>query len=146
MPLKLNLKPDERVVINGCVIRNSNRRHTLTIESQRADVVRGTDLLDPEDAATPVSRVYFLIQTALIRSDLREKLLPTIREQLAVLATVFGPGHVAHIFKAANHVSQADFYRALSELRPVLAHEKILLATSARRAAAAREAHLATGT
>jgi hypothetical protein len=33
MPLKLTLKPDERLVINGCVIRNSSRRQVLTIES-----------------------------------------------------------------------------------------------------------------
>ncbi|MGP1355322.1 flagellar biosynthesis repressor FlbT [Roseicyclus sp.] len=143
MPLKLTLKPDERLVINGCVIKNSNKRQTLTIESRAADVVRGKDLLGPEDANTPVSRVYYLIQTALIQSELREKLMPQIQQQLGVLATVFGTNHVGHIFNAANYVSQSDYYRALSELRPVLAHEKILLESSVRRAAAAREAHTA---
>lgn len=143
MPLKLTLKPDECVVINGCVIRNSNRRHALTIESPQADVIRGKDLLDQEDAATPVSRIYYLIQTVLIQSDLRDKLVPEIQSQLAVLATVFGPGHVRHVFEAANCVSQMDYYRALSELRPLLDREKVLLTTSVKRAAAAREAHLA---
>ncbi|MCU4654326.1 flagellar biosynthesis repressor FlbT [Roseibacterium sp. SDUM158016] len=143
MPLKLTLKPDECVVINGCVIRNSNRRHVLTIESQHADVIRGKDLLGQDEVATPVSRVYYLIQTALIKAELREKLVPEIQSQLAVLATVFGPGHVRHVFEAANCVSQMDYYRALSELRPLLAREQVLLATSVKRAATAREAHLA---
>jgi flagellar protein FlbT len=116
----------------------------LTIESPHADVIRGKDLLDHDDASTPVSRVYYLIQTALTKAELRDKIVPEIQGQLAVLATVFGPGHVGHVFEAANCVSQMDYYRALSELRPLLAREKVLLATSAKRAAAAREAHLAS--
>lgn len=143
MPLKLTLKPDECVVINGCVIRNSNRRHVLTIESQQADVIRGKDLLTQDEAATPVRRVYYLIQTVLIKAELREKLVPQIQSQLAVLATVFGSGHVRHVFEAANCVSQMDYYRALSELRPLLAREEALLAMSVKRAASAREAFLA---
>ena len=47
MALKLTLKPDERIVVNGCMMRNSSRRHVLTIESH-ADVVRGHDLLDED--------------------------------------------------------------------------------------------------
>lgn len=123
MALKLTLKPDERIIVNGCAMRNSGRRHVLTIESQ-ADVIRGQDLLDPEGAATPVRRVYFLIQTALTRTDLRDDLLTPIQKQLAVLATVFGGSNVALIFEAANFVSIGDYYKALRSLRPVMRHEE----------------------
>lgn len=127
MPLKLTLKPDERIIVNGCAIRNSGRRHTLTIESH-ADVIRGQDLLEADGVATPVRRVYFLIQTALTRADLREDLVTPIQKQLAVLATVFGGGNTGQIFEAANFVSGGDFYKALSALRPVMRHEEIVLA------------------
>lgn len=123
MALKLTLKPDERIIVNGCAMRNSGRRHVLTIESQ-ADVIRGQDLLDPEGAATPVRRVYFLIQTALTRTDLRDDLLTPIQKQLAVLATVFGGSNVALIFEVANFVSIGDYYKALRSLRPVMRHEE----------------------
>lgn len=141
MPLKLTLKPHERIVINGCAIRNSDRRQILTIESQ-ADVVRGKDLLEPDAAATPVSKVYFLVQTVLIAAETREKLLPVIQRDLAVLATVFGAGTVAHIFEAANYVSQGDYYKALSELRPVLRHEEDVLKSASRRASDMRQAQM----
>ena len=36
--LKLTLRPRERVVVNGCVIRNGDRRQSLTVEN-RAEVV-----------------------------------------------------------------------------------------------------------
>lgn len=123
MALKLTLKPDERIIVNGCAMRNSGRRHVLTIESQ-ADVIRGQDLLDPEGAATPVRRVYFLIQTALTRADLRDDLLAPIQKQLAVLATVFAGGSIGQIFEAANFVSIGDYYKALRALRPVMRHEE----------------------
>lgn len=126
MALKLTLKPNELVVVNGCAIRNTNRRHVLVIESQ-ADVVRGHDLLDDSDAATPVGRAYFLIQTALVRADLRDKVVPAIQKQLAILATVLSLPQVDRIFEAANFVSQRDYYKALRALRPVLHHERKLL-------------------
>ena len=138
MPLILTLKPGERIVINGCAIRNSDRRQVLSIESQ-ADVIRGKDLLEPDAAATPVSKIYFLIQSVLISADSRGKLLPMIQRDLAVLATVFGAGHVHHIFEAANYVSQGDYYKALSELRPVLRHEEVVLASATQRAKALRQ-------
>ena len=122
MGLKLTLKPNERVVVNGCVICNSDRRHVLTIES-RADVVRGEDLLDEDAAATPVKQAYFLIQTALIRPDTRELLVPAIQSKLADLVTIFNRDAVAGVFEAANCISVGDYYKAMSALRPVMRHE-----------------------
>lgn len=129
MALKLTLRPGERIVVNGCAMRNSGRRHVLTVESQ-ADVIRGHDLLDPEGIVTPVRRVYFLIQTALTRADLRDDLLTPIQKQLAVLATVFGGSNVGQIFEAATFVSIGDFYKALSALRPVMRAEEEIMARS----------------
>lgn len=139
MPLKLNLKPGERLIINGAVVKNSDRRHVLMVETH-SDVIRGKDLLEPDAAATPVSKVYFLIQTALTQVATREKLVPMIQRDLATLATVFGGAQVAHIFEAANYVSQGDYYKALTELRPVLRHEGLLIARSAGQAPPASQA------
>lgn len=136
MPLAITLKPNERLVVNGCEIRNSNRRHMIHIESH-ADVVRESDLLDRESAPTPVRRAYFLIQTALIHASHRETLVPLIQSDLADLAMVFGGDNLSRIFEAANFVSQADFYKALSALRPVLKHEATLMAFTAAREAEA---------
>ena len=133
MALKLTLKPDERIIVNGCAMRNSSRRHVLTIESH-ADVIRGQDLLDADGIVTPVRRVYFLIQTALTRADLRDDLVIPIQKQLAVLATVFGGSSVGQIFEAANFVSIADYYKALSALRPVLRHEQEIMARTSAAA------------
>lgn len=145
MVLKLTLQSQERVIINGCAIRNTGRRHALTIESH-ADVVRGKDLIDKSDAVTPVTRAYYLIQSALINASCREEILPTIQSNLAALATVFGGENLGHVFEAANYVSKGDFYKALRELRPLRQYESILLDRIATGGAAGDVGELATGT
>ena len=124
--LKLTLKPHERVVVNGCVIRNGDRRQALTVEN-RADIVRESDLLKPEAQATPVSKVYFLLQTALIRPETRERAVTAIQNGLADLACCFGTEMRNRVMIAANYVSMADYYKAMSEMRVVLRYEAELL-------------------
>lgn len=144
MPLKVTLDANEQIIVNGCAIRNTGRRSALMIESH-ADVVRGRDLITAAEATTPVTRAYFLIQTALTEIKRREDLLKPIQHSLAELATVFGGENLAHIFEAANYVSQGDLYKALRELRPVRRHEAALLArVTVREAIASTEGALAS--
>jgi len=125
--LKITLRPGERVVVNGCVLRNGSRRQSITVEN-RADIVRESDLLDAKSQATPVSKVYFMLQNALINPASREEIVPMIQSGLAGLATCFGADMRSRIMQAANNVSIEDYYKAMSELRPVLKYEAELLA------------------
>ncbi len=126
MALRLTLKPNEKIVINGCVIRNADRRQTLTIENQ-ADVVRGVDLLDESDAATPVKEVYFFIQSALLRPEIRDDIAPEIQTRLGRLVPVFHDEIAGYLFEAANHVSARNYYKAMRALRHVIDYEAELL-------------------
>jgi flagellar protein FlbT len=138
MGLKLTLKPHERIVVNGCVIRNSGKRHVLIIDN-RADVVRGEDLL-PQDAPTsPVRQAYFLIQTCLISPETRETLVPVIQEMLVKIISIFSRERTACVFEAANHIALQDYYKAMAALRGLMRHEALVLdyAASQREAALA---------
>lgn len=126
MALRLTLKPNEKIVINGCVIKNADRRQMLTIEN-RADIVRGVDLLDESEAGTPVKNVYYFIQSCLLRPDIRDEMMPVIQTDLANLVPIFHEEIGGHIFEAANHVSCADYYKAMRALRPLIAYEARLL-------------------
>lgn len=139
MGLRLTLKPNERILINGCVIRNSDRRQLLVIENH-ADIVREADLLDEKEARTPVKEVYFFIQAALLDPAKREKLVPIIQQKLGKLVPVFHDDMAQHIFDAAGHVSQSDFYKAMRALRSVMEYEARLFdVLEARNAATAAE-------
>ena len=60
MPLKLTLKPGEKFVLNGGVLSNGDRRSDLIIENQ-VSLLRERDVLQPDEANTPVKRIYFTI-------------------------------------------------------------------------------------
>ena len=126
MALNLTLKPFERIIVNGCMLRNGGRKSTLTVET-RADIIRETDLLGPEAATTPVTAGYFLIQSALIDPETRDKTAKSAQKRLAVLATTFGAELRGHVFETANNVSRGEYFTALRNLRPLLARETEIL-------------------
>lgn len=144
MALKLRLKPCERVVINGCVVQNENRRYTLTI-SNFAQIIRGSDILQEEDAVTPVRRAYFLIQSMLLDPATAAAGSGAVAEMMAQLYTTFTrPDIQDRIAGAMGHVGERDYYKALSALRPVMEYEGTLLsAANAAPAGPAASLHAA---
>ncbi|MEI4472015.1 flagellar biosynthesis repressor FlbT [Frigidibacter sp. MR17.24] len=126
MALKLTLKPNERVVINGCVIRNADRRQVFVIEN-RADVIRENELIDEPPVTSPAAQAYFMIQCCVLQSDLRDSLGPEIRTLLAKLVPVFRPEIAQNVFEAASNVSIGNYYAALRAMRPVMRHEETVL-------------------
>ncbi|OYD81124.1 flagellar biosynthesis repressor FlbT [Azospirillum brasilense] len=133
MALKLRLKPCERVVINGCVVQNENRRYTLTV-SNFAQIIRGSDIMQEDEADTPVRRAYFVIQSMLLDPQAAEEYGSVVAGMMAKLYTAFmHPEMQDRIMQAMRNVSDRDYYKALACLRPVMAYEDSLL--SAQRPA-----------
>ncbi|WP_029008752.1 flagellar biosynthesis repressor FlbT [Azospirillum halopraeferens] len=132
MALKLRLKPSERVVINGCVVQNENRRYTLTV-SNFAQIIRGSDILQEEDARTPVRRAYFLIQSMLLDPRFASTGMGLVTDTMAGLYTAFlRPDIRDGIARSMGHVGERDYYKALVALRPVMEYEDTLLGTPPR--------------
>lgn len=63
--LILKLGPKERILINGAVIENGERRSKLAIMTPDANILRLRDAIHPEDAKTPVRRVCYAVQLVL---------------------------------------------------------------------------------
>lgn len=61
MALKINLKPDERLILGGAVVTNGNKSSNLFIENN-VPVLRQKDILSESNANTPCRRIYFVIQ------------------------------------------------------------------------------------
>ncbi|MEL6322719.1 MAG: flagellar biosynthesis repressor FlbT, partial [Pseudomonadota bacterium] len=68
MPLKLTLKPGETFILNGAVVRNGDRRGVLLLENQ-ARILREKDIMQPEEATTPVRRAYFAIMQMYLTGE-----------------------------------------------------------------------------
>lgn len=125
MALRLTLKPDERVIVNGCILKNGPRRHVLEVEN-RADVLRGDEMLDADSATTPARRIAFQIQIGLVSPGHRNALLPQIEAALRDLAHAL-PRQQAQIGLAETALSEGNYYAAFRALTPVFPLEDQLL-------------------
>lgn len=127
--LVLKLGPKERVLINGAVIENGDRRSRITILSSKANILRLKDAIHPNAADTPVRRACFLAQLLLssdIDSEIHwEKLLG----QLNGLTDVFVDQDSSNVLlKAKQAILDRNAYGCLKLLRKLVPLEHRLLA------------------
>jgi flagellar biosynthesis regulator FlbT len=69
MPLSLRLKPGERLIVNGAVLRNGSPRAIELELLNHVTTLHERDLMLPEDAATPLQRLYFAVQMMHLEPD-----------------------------------------------------------------------------
>jgi len=69
MPLKVELKPFERIIIGQSVVTNSDTRAKFLIDG-KAPILREKDILTAETANTPVKRLYLCIQMMYLEDDI----------------------------------------------------------------------------
>ncbi|WP_121629355.1 flagellar biosynthesis repressor FlbT [Tropicibacter alexandrii] len=127
--LVLKLGPRERVLINGAVIENGDRRSRLSIVTPNANVLRLKDALHPKDANTPVRRLCYTAQLILTGDanpeETRAQLLPRIEE----LSQILVDGDSRRLLTQATDALLSDqFYHCLKALRALMPREERLLA------------------
>lgn len=128
--LVLKLGPGERILINGAVIENGDRRTRLNIVSPQANILRLKDAIHPDDVTTPVRRVCYLAQMVLSGDmaphEARKQLLVGIEQ----LSQVFDDrDSKIGLAEATAAVTEHQYYQALKALRGLLPREARLLAT-----------------
>jgi flagellar protein FlbT len=129
--LVLKLGPHERVLINGAVVENGERRSRLAIMTPNANILRLRDAIHPEEVNTPVRRVCYIAQMVLSgnaqASEARMQLLRGI-EQLSQVLTDHDSRTQLSIASAS--VLEDQHYQALKALRSLLPREQRLFATA----------------
>jgi flagellar protein FlbT len=125
MPLRVELKPFERIVIGDSVIINSATRTSFLIDGD-TPVLREKDTVSAETANTPAKRLYFCVQMMYLKNDAgkyRASYLRFLREMQQTLPAA------RDLIEAANgYVSSGSLYKALRELRKLMKREEELAA------------------
>lgn len=127
--LVLKLGPHERVLINGAVIENGDRRSKLAIMTPNAHILRLRDAIHPEEVTTPVRRVCYIAQLVLSGdADPKEARLQLLRgiEQLSQVMTDHDSR--LHLSQATASVLEDNHYQVLKALRCLLPREERLFA------------------
>lgn len=129
--LILKLAPHERVLINGAVIENGEKRSRFSIVTPNANILRLRDAIHPGEVKTPVRRVCYIAQLVLSGDadpdDTRPQLLRGI-EQLSQVLT--DRDSRAQLARATEASLAGEYYQVLRALRTLLPREERLFAAT----------------
>lgn len=131
MPLKVELKPGERIFIGECVITNDDQRTRLLIDGP-APVLRQKDIMTKEQADTPAKRIYLAVQLMYTSRDPREH----HDVYFALIGDIVqaAPSTWPYVESINNHILTGELYKALKQSRKLIDYEQELLSNAARRA------------
>ena len=127
--LVLKLGPHERIMINGVVMENGDRRARLNVLTPEANVLRLRDAIHPDEVNTPVRRVCYIAQLVLAGEADPVVSAQQLERGIEQLAQVFRDAEsLEHLDIAAGAVREQRFYQAMRALRCLLPREARLFA------------------
>lgn len=127
--LVLKLGPNERVLINGAVIENGDRRARLSIVTPNANVLRLRDAIHPHEANTPVRRVCYILQLVLSGDADADEAHGQALSGIEQLSQVFTDHDSRTLLtRATTSLMNDQPYQALKSMRSLLPREERLMA------------------
>jgi flagellar protein FlbT len=127
MPLKIDLKPGEKFVLNGAVVSVGRDGRSLLLQNE-AVLLREKDVMQEDEANTPARRIYFTIMLMYIdpanKPHYMEK-YQTLLNDFAKVAIL--PEMQKILSQIAQDVAEDNYYRALRNCKSLFEIEHQLL-------------------
>jgi flagellar biosynthesis repressor protein FlbT len=122
--LKIELKPNERVILGDCVVTNADQRTRLLIEGT-VPILREKDIMTLSRANSPAKRIYLAVQlmyTSKHPQDHHPLYFRLVRDIMRA-----APSTRPYIESINNRILTGELYKALKETRKLIAYEKELI-------------------
>ena len=114
--LRISLKSGERIFINGAVLR-VDRKVALEFLNDVTFLLEN-DVLQPEDATTPLRQLYFIAQMMLINPEGKEQSLVLFRKSVSMLLNCFENEEIlAELKRIDGMVASGRAFDALKAIR-----------------------------
>jgi len=136
MALKVELKPNERILIGESMVTNCNQRTWLVIEGA-TPILREKDIVTAKTADTPAKLIYLAVQLMYIspNPEVNHGTYFNLLRDIVTAAPSAWP-----IIEGINTcILSGDLYQALKEAKKLIAYEKKLLDVARSKQAAATE-------
>jgi flagellar protein FlbT len=117
MALRVDLKPNERIIVGGVSIRNGDRRAALTFETQ--------DIIVESEARTTCEKLYVLLE-AIYLTDNPAELENEFVAQANVLMTA-APSMTPYLADIFDKFSRGEYYASLKCGQELIKYERQLL-------------------
>lgn len=128
MPLKLDLRPHEKLFLGGAVLVNGDSRCQLAVLND-VPVLREKDILKEEDADTPCKKIYLAVQLMYMDMPNLARYHQYYWEQVRAVIEV-APSTAELLSKVSNDVLEAHYYQALKAARELVRYEQELVSNA----------------
>jgi flagellar biosynthesis repressor protein FlbT len=132
MPLLIHIRKGKKIFINGAVLENASERTVTFLLRNQAEVLRCDDVLIPDEAVTPASRVYYTLQCLYLFPASRRRCAPVFF-RLAESYREAAPSMSELIDRLLARVRAGQYYDALKLARELIVHESRCLQSLAER-------------
>jgi flagellar protein FlbT len=120
--LRITLRDGEKAIVNGAVLRAVGRTQ-IAVENQ-VSILRGREVMQPEEATTPARQLYFAAMLAYIdpanRTQHQDNVVALVGTLVAALPA---PKAREACIRFAHDIALGDYYKALSSAREIIAFE-----------------------
>jgi flagellar protein FlbT len=124
--LKLSLKPNEKLYVNGAVIR-VDRKVTVELLNDVQFLLEG-HVLQPEEASTPLKQLYFILQVVLMNPQGAVQAREMFRRSLPLMLANFTDEQIRATLKNVDRmVGEDKVYEALKAIRSLYPLEQRVL-------------------
>ncbi len=110
MPLKIELKPHESIIIGEALITNDNERTRFYIDGN-VPILREKFILREKDANTPSKRVYFIVQQMYLSknvAELQKMYIEFVRDLQRA-----APSLIPYTASITDNILKGDYYCAI---------------------------------
>ena len=123
MPLKLSLKPGEKLVLNGAVLQNGDRRGVILLQN-KASVLREKDIMQEDEANSPSRRIYFAVMMMYLDEAGAERYHDEfVRRLQEFMGVIRNTDILAECVNISRHVLAREYYRGLMACRKLIEYE-----------------------
>jgi len=121
--LKISLKPNEKIYINGAVIR-VDRKVTLELMND-VQFLLESHVIQADQASTPLRQLYFIVQIMLINPVGAAEARDMFRRSLPMLIASFANQDICKSLKQIDRmVGEDEIYEALKAIRALYPLER----------------------
>lgn len=125
MPLKLTLKPHERIVIGKAFVTNGDSTTKIFVEN-KVPILRQKDILLEKEAHSTCEKIYFIIQMMYLDPDS----IPQYHQNywsMVRLVVNAAPSLLEIVEQVSELILAEEYYKALKKTKSLIKKEQELI-------------------
>lgn len=120
MPLRIELKPSERLIINGALIKNLDRKSVFLVEGQ-CKFLRESEIIRESEADTPCKKLCVTLQVLYLADDPAEPENLFVLQSTEILRQM--PSAAPYLLSIHDAVAAKQYHLAIKNGKKLIAHE-----------------------